>query len=53
VMLALECGTFEVSTALAGLLGEEQLAAHAAMLAVITFTFVSFPFAVAVACTIR
>jgi hypothetical protein len=34
-----------VRTALAGLLGEEELAAHCVTLSISTFTFLSFPFA--------
>ncbi|MEW5319657.1 MAG: hypothetical protein WDW38_010799 [Sanguina aurantia] len=52
-MLALEQGAFEITTTFAGALGTIPVAAHSALLSVCTYTFISFPFAVATAATIR
>ena len=53
VMLALEAWSFEVQTVLAARLGRLALDAHTVMLAVATFCFVSFPFGISVAASIR
>ncbi|GIL79039.1 hypothetical protein Vretimale_55 [Volvox reticuliferus] len=52
-MLALEAGSFEITTAFAGALGIQIVSAHSTLLGVCTYTFISFPFAVATAATIR
>ncbi|EFJ42410.1 hypothetical protein VOLCADRAFT_97490 [Volvox carteri f. nagariensis] len=52
-MLALEAGSFEITTAFAGALGIQKVSAHSTLLGVCTYTFISFPFAVATAATIR
>lgn len=52
-MLALEAGSFEITTAFAGALGKVAVSAHAALLGICTYTFISFPFAIATAATIR
>ncbi len=52
-MLALEAGSFEITTAFAGRLGTVAVSAHSALLGICTYTFISFPFAVATAATIR
>ncbi|KAG2490596.1 hypothetical protein HYH03_010989 [Edaphochlamys debaryana] len=52
-MLALEAGSFEITTAFAGALGTVIVSAHSTLLGVCTFSFISFPFAVATAATIR
>jgi MATE family multidrug resistance protein len=48
-MLALEAGSFEITTAFAGALGVEIVSAHSTLLGICTYTFISFPFAVATA----
>lgn len=53
VMLLIEAWSFEVTTLLAGYLGEVALDAHLTMLQLATLAFLSLPFAVAVASTIR
>jgi MATE family multidrug resistance protein len=53
-MLALEAWAFEVSSLLAGLLGDlVSLDAHIILLNVCGFTFLSFPFALGIAASIR
>ncbi|KAG2423378.1 hypothetical protein HXX76_015344 [Chlamydomonas incerta] len=52
-MLALEAGSFDITTAFAGALGQVEVSAHSTLLGVCTYTFISFPFAVATAATIR
>ena len=52
-MMSVEAAAFEVTTAFAGCLGTVPTAAHTAVLTVCSFTFVSFPFAVATAASIR
>ncbi|KXZ51860.1 hypothetical protein GPECTOR_11g298 [Gonium pectorale] len=52
-MLALEAGSFEITTAFAGALGTVEVSAHSTLLGICTYTFISFPFAVATAATIR
>ncbi|KAG2434531.1 hypothetical protein HYH02_012198 [Chlamydomonas schloesseri] len=52
-MLALEAGSFDITTAFAGALGQVPVSAHSTLLGVCTYTFISFPFAVATAATIR
>jgi len=53
LMLALEAWAFDLSTLLAGYLGQTSLDAHVLLLNVCSFTFMSFPFAVGVAASIR
>lgn len=48
-MLALEAGSFEITTAFAGALGVRIVSAHSTLLGICTYTFISFPFAVATA----
>ncbi|GLI65958.1 hypothetical protein VaNZ11_009639 [Volvox africanus] len=52
-MLALEAGSFDITTAFAGALGIQIVSAHSTLLGICTYTFISFPFAVATAATIR
>ena len=52
-MLALEASSFDVTTAMAGFLGPSQLDAHVAMLSIIAFNYISFPYGIANAATIR
>ncbi len=52
-MMAVEAWAFEVTTLLAGYLGTVALDAHLTMLQLATLAFLSLPFAVAVAATIR
>ena len=52
-MMAVEAWAFEVTTLLAGYLGTVPLDAHLAMLQLATLAFLSLPFAVAIAATIR
>ena len=52
-MMAVEAWAFEVTTLLAGYLGTVQLDAHLTMLQLATLAFLSLPFAVAIASTIR
>ena len=52
-MMAVEAWAFEVTTLLAGYLGTVSLDAHLTMLQLATLAFLSLPFAVAVAATIR
>jgi|MDSW01.2.fsa_nt_gb multidrug resistance protein, MATE family len=52
-MLMIEAWTFEITTIMAGYLGTVALDAHLTMLQLATFSFLSLPFAVAAAATIR
>jgi MATE family multidrug resistance protein len=52
-MMAFEAGSFDVTTVMAGHLGPVTTAAHSALLSMIGLSFVSFPFAIATAATIR
>ncbi|KAK9829555.1 hypothetical protein WJX72_006470 [[Myrmecia] bisecta] len=52
-MMIFDSGAFDITTALAGFLGTVEVDAHIALLTLVTFTYVSFPFAVSVASTIR
>ena len=52
-MMAVEAWAFEVTTLLAGYLGTVPLDAHLTMLQLATLAFLSLPFAVAIAATIR
>lgn len=52
-MMAIEAWAFEVTTLLAGYLGTVALDAHLTMLQLATLAFLSLPFAVAIAATIR
>jgi hypothetical protein len=52
-MTAMEAGSFDLTTALAGTLGVIQVDAHVAMLSIISFNFMSFPFGISIAATIR
>ncbi len=51
--IACEAWSFEITTILAGLLGTVQLDAHIITLTIATFVFLSFPFAVALATSLR
>ncbi|GIL81052.1 hypothetical protein Vretimale_9243 [Volvox reticuliferus] len=51
--MAFEAGCFDFSTVLAGRLGAVATAAHAAMLSIVTFTYLACPFALATAGAIR
>ncbi|GLI60793.1 hypothetical protein VaNZ11_003027 [Volvox africanus] len=51
--MAFEAGCFDFSTVLAGRLGAIATAAHAAMLSIVTLTYLAFPFALATAGAIR
>lgn len=53
VMLLIEAWSFEITTLLAGYLGTVALDAHLTMLQLATLAFLSLPFAVAIASTIR
>lgn len=53
LMMALESWCFEFSTLLAARLGEIPLDAHTVLLNVAGFTFLVFPFGIAVAATVR
>lgn len=48
-----EAWSFEIATILAGLVGTVPLAAHIITLSIATFLFLSFPFAIGVAASIR
>jgi MATE family multidrug resistance protein len=48
-----EAWSFEITTILAGLLGTTELDAHIITLTIATFIFLSFPFAVGIAASIR
>lgn len=52
-MLAFEGAAFDVTTAFAGRLGTQKIAAHSAMLLIITLTFFSGPLPLATAASIR
>lgn len=53
IMTSCEQGSFDITTAMAGHLGPTTVAAHSALLNVVGLTFVSFPFAVGIAGSIR
>lgn len=53
LMLGLEAWSFETTTLLAGLIGVVPLAAHMILLNTIGFTFLSFPFGLGIASSIR
>lgn len=53
LMLGLEAWSFEATTLLAGLLGTVPLAAHMVLINTVGFTFLSFPFALGIASSIR
>jgi len=53
IMLLIEAWSFEITTILAGYLGTVELDAHLTMLQLATLAFLSMPFAVAIASTIR
>lgn len=52
-MMAADASSFDVTTAFAGALGTVELDAHTAMLTLCVFLFLSMPFGVATASTIR
>ena len=52
-MMLIEAWSFEITTLLAGYLGTVALDAHLTMLQLATLAFLSLPFAVAIASTIR
>lgn len=51
--LVAEAWSFEITTILAGLLGTEALDAHTITLSIATFIYLSFPFAIGIATSIR
>ena len=51
--IAAEAWSFEITTILAGLLGTVPLDAHIITLSIATFIFLSFPFAIGIAASIR
>lgn len=51
--IAAEAWSFEITTILAGLLGTVALDAHIIVLTIATFIFLSFPFAIGIAASIR
>lgn len=51
--MTLEMGAFDVTTGMAGHLGPTVTAAHAALINLAALTFVSCPFAVGIAASIR
>ena len=51
--MLIEAWSFEITTLLAGYLGTVALDAHLTMLQLATLAFLSLPFAVAIASTIR
>ena len=53
VMMLIEAWAFEITTLLAGYLGTVELDAHLTMMQLATLAFLSLPFAVAIASTIR
>jgi MATE family multidrug resistance protein len=53
LMLGLEAWSFETTTLLAGYLGTVPLAAHMVLINTVGFTFLSFPFALGIASSIR
>lgn len=53
LMLGLEAWSFETTTLLAGLIGVVPLASHMVLINTIGFTFLSFPFALGIASSIR
>lgn len=53
LMMAADASSFDVTTAMAGALGTVELDAHTAILTLCVFLFISFPFGVATASTIR
>ncbi|KAG5192353.1 mate-domain-containing protein [Tribonema minus] len=52
-MMGLEASSFDVTTAFAARLGEVEVAAHAAIISIVSFTFYSFPFGISIASSIR
>ncbi len=52
-MVSLEAWSFELTTILAGLISVTDLGAHTSMLGIIAFSFMSFPFPLSVASSIR
>ena len=53
VMMLIEAWSFEITTLLAGYLGTVELDAHLTVMQLATLSFLSLPFAVAIAATIR
>ncbi|KAG5179890.1 hypothetical protein JKP88DRAFT_273728 [Tribonema minus] len=53
LMMGLEEGSFNVTTAFAARLGDVDVAAHAAIISVISFTFYGFPYGISIAASIR
>eukprot|EP00934_Nitzschia_sp_Nitz4_P001654 Nitzschia sp. Nitz4//scaffold470_size5724//1936//3435//NITZ4_009208-RA/size5724-processed-gene-0.0-mRNA-1//-1//CDS//3329552685//1654//frame0 len=51
--LTAEAWSFEITTILAGLIGTTQLNAHIITLSIATFLYLSFPFAIGIAASIR
>jgi MATE family multidrug resistance protein len=51
--MSAEAWSFEIATILAGLLGTLELGAHIITLTIATFLFLSFPFAIGIAASIR
>jgi multidrug resistance protein, MATE family len=51
--ISAEAWSFEIATILAGLLGTVELNAHIITLSIATFLFLSFPFAIGIAASIR
>ena len=51
--ISAEAWSFEIATILAGLLGTIELGAHIITLSIATFLFLSFPFAIGIAASIR
>jgi MATE family multidrug resistance protein len=51
--MSAEAWSFEIATILAGLLGTVELDAHIITLSIATFIFLSFPFAIGIAASIR
>ncbi|GAX85953.1 hypothetical protein CEUSTIGMA_g13369.t1 [Chlamydomonas eustigma] len=52
-MMGLEAASFELTTAMAGYLGTEQVSAHASVFAIGCMAFICGPFGIALAATIR
>lgn len=53
LMMAAEASSFDITTALAGILGTISVDAHTSLLTLCEFTFVTVPFGIATATTIR
>ncbi|KAK9809481.1 hypothetical protein WJX73_002316 [Symbiochloris irregularis] len=53
LMMAAEASSFDITTAMAGLLGTVEVDAHTSLLTLCEFTFVTVPFGIATATTIR